>query len=411
MGCEPELGFSLGNYAAGERFWDRQREVAEISAYLRDGQSLLITGPRRVGKTSLVRAVLAGLTEARTAFVDVEDLQSPAAFVASLGAEASRDAGTLERVRRWFGTRLGALAERTQGVEVGLLKVELQAAVAGSWRTDAVEIVRAVAGDGPRAVVAVDELPLLVNRLLERDREEAEALLSTMRSLAQQFPAVVWVVSGSIGLEPVLHRAGLTGMVTHLRAYPVEPWDPPTTAGAARALARTKALALEPGAADAVVEALGLGVPYHVQLLVDELARDAARRGASAVTAADVRRVYAGPFLSSAVRASMLHLESRLLTVLGEGDLLRLARDLLTQAAVASPLTAAAATALAADLVRDQAARPAALREALEVLEHDAYLVRRGGGWQFASRLVRDWWRQGNELGFVRAEERGLADG
>lgn len=65
--------------------------------------------------------------------------------------------------------------------------------------------------------------------------------------------------------------------------------------------------------------------------------------------------------------------------MLGEGDALRLARDLLTQAAVSGVATPADAQALADDLI---------------------------DGWRFRSRLVQDWWRQGNELGFVPAARR-----
>jgi hypothetical protein len=92
--------------------------------------------------------------------------------------------------------------------------------------------------------------------------------------------------------------------------------------------------------------------------------------------------------------------------VLGEGDGLRLARDLLTQTAVAGVLTADDASLLADDLVEDDRQRAATLREALEILVHDAYLSRSDDGWRFRSRLVRDWWKAGNELGFVQARDR-----
>lgn len=405
-----ELWPALGNYASGDRFWDREREVREITSYLQAGESILIAGPRRVGKTSVVRRVLAGMEPARTVFIDVEHHASPTELFASLGAVASGETSTWRRISGWFGKRIGDLADRIEGVELGMVKVELQAAMAGSWRSDAHAIVQALVADGAPAYLAIDELPLLVDRLLKHDADEAELLMATLRGLAQEFPTARWLISGSIGLEPVLHRAGLTGLVAHLRSYPVDAWDEPTTVGAVEALSRTRGLALAPGTSSAVHATLGLGVPYHVQLLMDELWRDAERRGVSQVATADVERVYAGPFLTSAVRASMLHLESRLLRVLGEGDALRLARDLLTQAAVVTPLTTDDAARLAADVVEDSEHRPPILRQALEILEHDAYLHHHPDGWRFRSRLVADWWRQGNELGFVPAADRPVRD-
>jgi hypothetical protein len=399
---------ALGNYAAGDRFWDRDREVAEIVGYLAYGQGVLLTGARRVGKTSVVHKVLAELPEPMEGiFLDVEHYDSAAEFFAGLGAAAAATDDRLwQRLRGWFGKRLGDTVDRLDTVEVGVVKVELQAAMTGGWRDDARALVEAVAERDHETVIAVDELPLLVDRILKRDRSEAEMLLSTLRSLAEGYPAVRWLVSGSIGLEPILHGAGLTGTVTHLRAYPIDAWDEATTTGAVEALGPALELTFAPGAAAAVYACLGLGVPYHVQLLMDEMRREAHRHKDPYVTAGDIRRTYEGPFLTSAVRAHLLHLESRLDTVLGEGDALRLARDLLTQAAVAGVTTLADAQALADDLVEDDDQRGAILRRVLEILVHDAYLGRDPDGWRFRSRLVRDWWRQQNELGFVPAGQR-----
>jgi predicted AAA+ superfamily ATPase len=87
---------ALGNYAAGARFWDREREVRAICSYLADGQSVLITGPRRVGKTSIVRRVLHEVSPTmRPLFLDVEQYGDPAEMFAALAAAASRDVGFL----------------------------------------------------------------------------------------------------------------------------------------------------------------------------------------------------------------------------------------------------------------------------------------------------------------------------
>ncbi len=230
--------------------------------------------------------------------------------------------------------------------------------------------------------------------------------MSTIRAMAEGFSSVRWLVSGSIGLEAVLHRAGLTGTITHLRSYPIDAWDEPTTTGAVLALGPSLPVTFAPGSAEEVHVQLGLGVPYHVQLLMDEVRREADRRGDRRITVEDIRRIHDGPLLTSAVRAHLLHLEAGLDGVLGEGDALRPTRDVLTQAAVAGVVTPADAQALAEDLVESDDLRAPTLRQVLEILVHDAYIGRDTDGWRFRSRLVRDWWRQGNELGFVPAGDR-----
>jgi hypothetical protein len=382
-----KLAPALGNYAAPDRCWGRDQERRDIADYLRGGTSVLVSGPRRIGKTSIIHSVLVDLQPMRSLFIDVEHHEDPTEMFAALGAAASADEGALERIRGWFGKRL----DRLDTVGVGSLKVELRAAMAGSWREDARAVVEAL-GDEP-VVVAVDELPLLVDRVMKRDPAEAELLMGTLRALAAEYPQVRWVVSGSIGLEPVLHRAGLTGLITHLRTYVVDAWDGPTTTGAVEALAEAYGLDLLPSAAEVVHETLGLGVPYHVQLLMDEVRRNARKRSGK-ISADDVTRVYDSPGMASAVGAHLLHLESRLVKVLGEGDELRLARDLLTHAAITGVVTEADAKGVARDVIEDEEARAASVRTVLEILEHDAYLARHDDGWRFRSNLVRDWWRR-----------------
>jgi uncharacterized protein len=161
---------ALGNYASGDRFWDRKQEVRDIVGYLAYGQGVLLTGPRRVGKTSVVRAVLAALPDPMAAvFVDVEQYSDPTELFAGIAAAAAGDAGFWGRLRRSFGGRIRSSADRLEKVELGVVKVELQAAMAGSWRDDARAIVHALADADHETVVAVDELPLLVDRVLKRD--------------------------------------------------------------------------------------------------------------------------------------------------------------------------------------------------------------------------------------------------
>lgn len=47
--------FLYGSLALGEAFTDREEELAELAADIRNGQDVVITAPRRYGKSSLVR--------------------------------------------------------------------------------------------------------------------------------------------------------------------------------------------------------------------------------------------------------------------------------------------------------------------------------------------------------------------
>lgn len=95
-------------------FFDRERELKTIRAYLHARQNCQLVGPRRIGKTSLLRQVqhLAGKWE-ETVAVAYLDLQDPRCFTLS---------GCLEQASGQFGwaTPARSLAELAEGVDTML---------------------------------------------------------------------------------------------------------------------------------------------------------------------------------------------------------------------------------------------------------------------------------------------------
>jgi ABC-type sulfate/molybdate transport systems ATPase subunit len=73
----PALESALGNVAQGARFWDRETEVQDMRSYLSSGTSLLLVGPRRIGKTSVLRRVLESVDTPHV-FVDAQAANVPA---------------------------------------------------------------------------------------------------------------------------------------------------------------------------------------------------------------------------------------------------------------------------------------------------------------------------------------------
>lgn len=358
-----------------------------------------------MGKTSLVRAVLEQPPNRMPGiFVDAERHRDGAELYAAIALEARKHDRLWSRIKGQV-QRLVNVNLQSVEVDAGPLKVELQAALGPSWREEAQQLIASLAAAGP-LVIAIDELPLLLDRLFASEPAEAELLLGTLRSDAQEQPSIRWVMSGSIGLDAVLEQRGLTSRMTYLHPFHLGPWDADTTTRAATALLRHHGLAVDDQAARAVHACLGLGVPYHVQLLVDETRKDRRTAGSSRVTAGDVKRVYDSPGFATSCKAHLLHLESRLRGVLGEGDELRLAIELLTEAAVSRVLSSQAVETLAVEAVEEPARRRDAVRRVLRVLEHDLYVEQQGAERRFTSRLMRDWWKARYETGYVPAEQR-----
>lgn len=397
---------ALGNYVVGESFFGREDELALLRSRLRAKQHVTLVAQRRMGKTSLCKEAARCFSGEFTFFyVDLQHKRDAGDAVAAIAAAAREHVGSWTKVRRVFENLAGAI----DSVGNENLSVRLREAIAGDWRPQGERVVRALEDLEEPAVIVLDELPiLLTNMMLTREgqwreggREAAAELLEWLRAMCigSQGKLVI-VVTGSVGLGPVAARAGASGALNHYAEVMLGPWETGVAMKAAHALLASDELELDPDAAEEIVVCLGSCIPYHVQLLVDQSAQDAKRRRGKRVSKLDVQRVYKTRVLASHGHTELAHMEERLLKVLPVA-LRALATDLLTQAAVQSPLSGAAALALGRRTLAENDDVQAALKDILAVLEHDGYLQREPGGWRFASRLLRDWWKARHELFFV----------
>jgi hypothetical protein len=382
---------TVGNWVSEQDFYGREAEVEQVCGMIRSGQSLSISAPRRVGKTSLMREVVRllnaeGAGQIRSVFVDVEGAATPEDVIAEVAACCERHRTMATTVKRWAARLLG-----NAEVDLQFAKIDLSAALRSDWQTRGARLLAELCADGEGLVLVLDELPVFLAGLLRQSsdpngRSNADLFLSWLRSQTQLHgKRLRLVVMGSIGLGPLLAEAGLSATLNTLRTYRVDPWSPAVTLGALHALSTSQRVALEDDAAQRIVELLGVGVPFHVQLFHADLVDDARRRRSGSVTVADVERVWTNLILHPS--HDLPHWEQRLRGALQPGDFAA-AISLLTEAALREPLTAARALEI---LGRAPGAVELA-RRLLRLLEHDGYLAQNSDGWYFPFRLLRAWW-------------------
>ena len=283
---------------------------------------------------------------------------------------------------------------------------------AGDWHVKGDRLLEILAGNEKPVVLLIDEVPILVNRLLKgydyvitpERREAADGFLSWLRSNSIQHQGRIrMVITGSIGLEPLVHQAGLSGTLNTFAPFDLGPWRRETAGGCLRALANGYELALQPEVVEEMLERLGMCIPGHVQMFFDHVYQAARLRRLGEVSRDLVAEVYNQSMLGIRGHVELSHLEERLKTVLGP-KLNLLAIDLLTEAAVTGSLAPEAAAGLAQEHFGEQWTER--LREVLGILEHDGYLGKANGAYLFLSRLVKDWWKARFEFAYVPISQR-----
>ena len=228
----------IGQAVLGDDLYGRDYELARLWEHLEQGEHILMLAPRRVGKTSLMLELRrAPRTNWDVIYIDVEGDDGPADCVASILAALAADPR--------YRTRFEAIPfskgvkDVLRGVSVGItasvLHVELKRAIGNEWSHAADQLeARLTSLDeaGGKLLIILDELPILISGMLRDDQKrDAELLLSRLRRW-RQAPAlrgkVHTLVGGSIGLEGIVRRAGLSGSINDLVPFPLNSWDRPT---------------------------------------------------------------------------------------------------------------------------------------------------------------------------------------
>jgi AAA+ ATPase superfamily predicted ATPase len=134
----------LGNKADGEDFFDRVSERDDLWRYL-EGNHIVLSGPRRLGKTSLLQRLAEEATEKGmlARLIDVEGIDTVDGFVAELDRAFPDD--TISGYLKTAGTQVSGLLARFRKVEVKLPGglgggLELQAIPDTPWRSTALNL-------------------------------------------------------------------------------------------------------------------------------------------------------------------------------------------------------------------------------------------------------------------------------
>ncbi|MCS6626465.1 ATP-binding protein [Roseibacterium beibuensis] len=418
---EGSLRPGLGNWVDGDRFFNRTGEISLLSEYLLSGESVSLVAQRRMGKTSLMRETARRLGDKIIAVhVDLEKSLSPEDAVVELGLASQLHEPLRRRVLQVFSGVFDAALKTLESVKFGSLSVTLRSDLTGdNWqkRGDDLFQVLADAGksQGRPIVVFFDEVPILVSRLLRGHDDQITAerkattdhFMSWLRdNLIRHRGSLVLVLTGSIGLEPVLSQAQLTGTLNAYRSFEIRPWKREVAISCLLALAKDRELPLGADEAGLMIDLLGSPIPHHVQMFFDHVrTRYILDEHEGPISRAIVEDVYDESMTGLRGHPELSHMEERLKLVM-PGTAFQMALALLTEVAVSGPVTHADAISVCDKINGRSPSHMMSSTDVIRILQHDGYIKMTTDGYLFESNLLSDWWRKRFGQGY-RVERRG----
>ena len=386
---------STGRWVSGSDFFNREHELQILETRVRDRNHVLLTGQRRMGKTSVAQELGRRLEAEGWVFLfaDVEG----AACAEDAIADIARAVHPVRSISSRFASGMKRwLSDNIEEISAYEFRAKFRADLnAGNWRYQGEQLLRVCAEQDKPVLLVIDELPIFLKRVLrgtdgvQRTDEFLSWLRGVLQALGDSSP--VLIVSGSIGLAPLVKRLGIPDRINHLDPFRLGPWHRDTSIECFQRLAESCGLRVEDGVAEAVYDALGVGIPHHVQSFFARLRDHAIMQGRDQVTVTDVEEVYRMELLGPSGQNDLVHYETRLKEAL-EDESHTIAMEILAEAATQDVFTLSARSCLERlySAVVDDA--PGRIADTLEILLHDGYLEAGDDGHRFPSRLLKDWW-------------------
>lgn len=244
-------------------------------------------------------------------------------------------------------------------------------------------------------LLVIDELPILLKRMFQHDGDatRVDEFLSWLRGAVQKITnqSLVLILSGSIGLEPLVRKLDISDRVNYLDPFRLRPWERKTTIECITKLADTYGLTVEPGVGDAIYDLLGVGIPHHVQSFFARLRENAILQGRNSLLVNDVTNVYQNSLLGPSGQNDLIHYESRLKEAMDDEGF-RIAMEILAEAAIDGNFTLFKERTLATIYGELFERASEKITDVLSVLVHDGYLTANEDGYDFSSHLLKDWW-------------------
>lgn len=382
----------VGQTPRGADFFPRDKVIQKIYRRLESGANIFMAAPRRVGKTSIMRAMEDAPREGyHFIYVITESIHDVEEYYHKLltAVLSSEAMSTLAKKREGLKNQLQDLLRdmnisiKLPWVEVDLNKDQEKKTYQASFE----QLLAKLDIGNDTIVIMIDEFPQTVENIREKHGSAvAEMFLRLNREQRQTTHSKIrFILTGSIGLPAVVKKLTSDSVINDLNVVEIPALDEQEAQQLAISLLRSYSIQFDPDIIPYLLQKLKWLIPFHVQLAAQELI-DIFESTEQPLTRPDVDRAFKS-VLNLRNDIYFNHYFIRLSTSFPQAEHHAFALALLNRAALQEHVSLETVKELAGRLTEQE-------RESvLEALLYDGYLVQENGrGYRFHSALLQQWW-------------------
>lgn len=258
-----------------ENFFERPVLVRKFEQHIRDGSHILIAGPRRVGKTSLMLHMKDRGTEGcHFIYLSTESVNNENEFFKRL-LHKVLDTEFFTSFQKFSKKAFKTLKDRAGRVsEIGS-SVKFDKESTFDFKQEFIDTLKEIELEGHNIVLMIDEFAQTLENIIEDEGNRAAVhFLQSSREIRQDSEIskkALFVYAGSIGLENIAARLNALNLLNDPARLKVGPLSPDEAHTLIRELTGNSSFTLSKSNREDILERTQWLIPFYIQLAVFEL--------------------------------------------------------------------------------------------------------------------------------------------
>lgn len=375
----------IGPPVEGDDFFGREKEIQKANRLLDSSHSLLLSAPRRIGKSSLAKRLIEEKKNQgwKCVYIDLEETTTEDGFL-NLVIEAFCKNGIWKQVAEGMSKGLASVLESIEKISLGPVQFNF---AKKEEQEDLYKNLKELIRHDEDTFIVVDELTLFLTILSKGEDgvEKVAFILNWLRSLRQVSRTKVrWLFCGSVGLRNFTSAMSLGYTVNDLTEFSLDELSRDEAAGLLLELCKSENIEMSDELVKYTLNKLYWNIPYFIQIIFSNLAEDYADK----ITREDIDTAY-----RKLCSENYLSTWSERLVEYGEYELP--ARQILKL--LATRPEGIEREGMLDNLMTGQDASKIeavdyTLSKVLTMLENDGYIMKKDALRMFRSPLLRDYW-------------------
>ena len=377
----------IGPPVEGDDFYGREKELKKATRLLDSGHSLLLSAPRRIGKSSFAKRLIDIKRNKgwNCVYIDLEETTSEDGFL-RLIIESFENGKIWKQVTGSISKGIGAVLDRIEKVSVGPIDININKKdEQENLYKDSKELIC----HDQDTLIVVDELTLFLGLLNKNENgtDKVSFILNWLRSLRQvSHTKVRWLFCGSVGLRNFTSALNLGYTVNDLTEFGLDELNREEASGLLSGLCDSEGIEMSIEDIQYTLDKLHWNIPYFIQIIFAKISEE---------YEGEVNRTIIDAAYDSLCSENYLSTWSERLSEYGEYE--KPARMLLKQLSTlpsGMERTSLLNVMMTGENPSELESVDYNLSKVLEMLENDGYILKRGSIRTFRSPLLRDYWYQ-----------------